>query len=313
MVAHSTCLKCFANKSYYFVSKKLIITKNMAKRKLKLKILKKPFVLLQNKRTKATQPPMSVHLTRKTLANLNIPQDSLQVLLGTLLGDGSLKINKNYVNARFQMRHAIRYADWFYWKANKLSMFSSAKAIHIQQPSKGSYGKTPMLHFQTLTNKSLTKIHSIVTKKNILSIKRSWLNFLSPVALMCWWLDDGALTANWRQGVFCCEGFNKKQQKILAKYLNKVWKINARVVPHRITQKKKGVVVKSYLASRIKLSTTELKKLLKIIMPFVPCANMVYKVCLRYADSKLQQRWISEVKKALPQFVAEIDLFYSLA
>lgn len=208
------------------------------KRIIKLKTPLKPLILLQNKANRAKQPLMSVHLTKKALANLNIPQDSLQVLLGTLLGDGSLKRNKNYANARFQMRHAIRYADWFYWKANKLSMFASAKAIHVQSPSKNSYGKTPMLHFQTLTSTVLTKIHSIVTKKNKLRIKRSWLNFLSPVALMCWWLDDGALTANWRQGLFCCEGFNKKQQEILVKYLNKVCALRARIVP----QDRKSVV-----------------------------------------------------------------------
>ena len=71
------------------------------------------------------------------------------------------------------------------------------------------------------------------------------------------------------------------------------------------------MVIKSYMANRIKLGTTELKKFLRIIMPYIPCEDMVYKVCVRYADSKLQQRWISELKKALPHFTLAIDKFYS--
>jgi len=128
---------------------------------------------------------------------------------------------------------------------------------------------------------------------------------------MCWWLDDGALTANWRQGLFCCESFNLKQQKILVKYLRTVWQINARIIPRRVVQKEKGIVVNTYLAHRIKLSTNELKKFLRIIMPHIPCENMVYKACIRYNNSKLQKRWISELKKALPQFSVAIDKFYS--
>lgn len=238
-------------------------------------------------------------------------KECLQVLLGTLLGDGSLKINKNYANARFAMRHAVRYSNWFYWKAAKLGELASPKAVHTQPPSKGSYGKTDMLRFQTLTNAELTKIHSIVTKNNKMAIKRSWLNHLTPLALMCWWLDDGALIANWRQGCFCCEGFSKKEQEILVQYLRKVWQVKARVVPHPIKQKENGIVINAYMASRIKLGTTELKKFLRIIMPYVPCEDMIYKVCVRYADSRLQQRWISEVKRALPQFSLAIDKFYS--
>jgi hypothetical protein len=267
--------------------------------------------LPNNKLVPFNRRAQKVNLKDKRLSTLNMPEDCLQVLLGTLLGDGSLKLNKGYANARFAMRHAIRYADWFHWKASKLSTLASSKAIHVQQPSKKSYGKTPLLRFQTLTSPELTKIHSIVTKKNKLLIKRSWLNHLKPLALMCWWLDDGALTANWRQGRFCCEGFSKKEQQILVQYLRKVWSVNARVVPHRIVQKEKNIVINTYLASRIALGTTELKKFFRIIMPYIPCENMVYKVCVRYVDSELQQRWISELKKALPHFSLAIDNFYS--
>jgi hypothetical protein len=42
-------------------------------------------------------------------------------------------------------------------------------------------------------------------------------------------------------------------------------------------------------------------------MPYIPVASMVYKTILIYKDSRFQERWISEIKKALPHFSQEID------
>lgn len=269
----------------------------------------------QKKRFKAF-PPLkkkslsTLNLERKILSKLKMTPQCKEVLLGTLLGDGSLKIAKGYKNARFAMRHAIKQRNWFEWKANRLGEIASSKAIHIQQPTKNCYGSTPMMHFQTLVSPELTKVHKIVTENNKMLIRRRWLNQLTPISLMCWWLDDGSLIANWRQGVFCCEGFSQKEQYILSQYLKKVWKVKARVVTHPIVQKKDGKVIKRSIRYRLKMGTNELKKFLRIIMPHIPCENMLYKACLRYNDSKHQQRWISELKNALPQFHKAIENFY---
>jgi hypothetical protein len=289
----------------------------------KLKILKKrnlgsirQNVLKMKKKNTITKPfkwkeRLKLNLSRKRLSKLNMSTDCLEVLLGTCLGDGSLQILKKYVNARFSMRHAIQYKDWFNWKVKILQELAADKAVHIQQPSKDSYGKTPILRFQTLVNPELTVIHSIITKKNHVHIKRAWLNHLTPLSLMCWWLDDGCLQVNWRQGMICCENYSKKEQKILVIYLNTVWHVKARVVQWTITQKDSNKkVIKRYLAHRIKMGAIETKKFFRIIMPYIPCKNMINKVCIRHLDSKLQQRWISELKTALPQFSLAIDLYY---
>jgi len=58
---------------------------------------------------------------------------------------------------------------------------------------------------------------------------------------------------------------------------------------------------------RLWFSTEELKKWLRLIMPHIPVPSMLYKVILIYKHSLLQQRWISEVKLALPRFRAQIE------
>jgi hypothetical protein len=42
-------------------------------------------------------------------------------------------------------------------------------------------------------------------------------------------------------------------------------------------------------------SSEELKKFLRIILPYLPVANTLPKVILLYKDPNLQQRWTSEI------------------
>uniref|UniRef100_A0AB39A664 Homing endonuclease LAGLIDADG domain-containing protein n=1 Tax=Borodinellopsis insignis TaxID=3229915 RepID=A0AB39A664_9CHLO len=237
-----------------------------------------------------------------------MPKECLEVLLGTLLGDGSLKRNKNYINARFSMRHAERFYSYLKWKADNMKSLASDKAIHLQQVCKGSYGKTPMYRFQTLANGVLTELHSIVTVKNKLKIKRSWLNHLTPLSLMCWWLDDGSIMGNGRKGTICTDSFSRSEVEILSKYLQVVWKIKTTVSRRKIKDK---VNKRERFVFRLSISTTPLKDFLRIFLQYIPTKEMIYKVCLLYNDYELQQRWISELKRNIPQFSSEIDKFYS--
>ena len=88
------------------------------------------------------------------------------------------------------------------------------------------------------------------------------------------------------QGVFCTDKFSLKEQKILARYLFKVWKIRVKI----------GKSKRGYYRLWIR-STETLKKFLKIILPYVEVESMLPKVTLLYKDSQLQKRWISEVAR----------------
>ena len=43
-----------------------------------------------------------------------------QIILGSILGDGSLKIQNKYRNARFSFRHSIIQQEYFFWKIREL-------------------------------------------------------------------------------------------------------------------------------------------------------------------------------------------------
>ncbi len=211
-----------------------------------------------------------------------------EIVLGSLLGDGSLKIQKPYKNARFSFRHSVQQQDYFFWKVEQLKEISGEKCWWKQMPN--GYGGE-MLRYQSLALEQLTELYQLTHKQNRFIIKRKWLNQLTPLALAVWWLDDGSLIGNGKRGVFCTDPFPLEEQKIAARYLLKVW--NIKVTIAKIVRERNGEKREYY---RLWLrSSEELKKFLRIILPQVPVAAMLPKVLILYKDSQLQQRWISEV------------------
>ena len=98
-----------------------------------------------------------------------------------------------------------------------------------------------------------------------------------------WWLDDGSLVSDSRQGVFCTDGFDRKGILTLKDYLKERWMVKTHI----------GKASQYY---RLWIySSEELKKFLRIILPYIPVANTLPKVILIYKDPNLQQRWTSEI------------------
>ena len=214
-----------------------------------------------------------------------------EVILGSLLGDGSLKIHKPYKNARFSFRHSISQKEYFFWKVEEMKGISSEQCFWEQgENGKDGWGKRK-LRYQSLALESLTELYHLAHKKGEkgkIRIRRKWLNMLTPLSLAVWWLDDGSLVADSRQGVFCTDGFSYKEVLLLKRYLKKIWKIETKM------GKVKRRPEKEHYRLWIR-SAEELKKFLRIILPYIPVKEMLPKVILLYKDSQLQQRWISEV------------------
>ena len=226
-----------------------------------------------------------------------------EIILGSLLGDGSLRIHVPYKNARFSFRHSANQKEYFFWKVGQLKEISGESSIW-QQKADGFGGEK--LRYQSLALEPLTELYKLTHSGNQLIIRRKWLNMLTPLPLAIWWLDDGSLISNGKRGVFCTDPFSIKEQKILAQYLLKVWKI--KVAIGKITREWSGKKTEYY---RLWIrSSEELKKFLRIIMPEIKIASMLPKIIILYKDSELQQRWISEIveKTKFPRSLVEEHL-----
>lgn len=204
-----------------------------------------------------------------------------EIILGSLLGDGSLKIHKPYLNARFSFRHSINQSEYFHWKVHELKEISSEHCVW-RQKADGFGGEK--LRYQSRALESLTEMYHLTHARNDFHVTDKWLEALIPLSLAVWWLDDGSLIANTRKGVFCTDGFVYDEVLRLAHYMSGRWRIKTRVGAIKTDQ------------YRIWLdSSEELKKFLRLIVPVIPVSSVLSKVILLYKDPLLQQRWISEI------------------
>ncbi len=226
---------------------------------------------------------------------LPLSKKTREIILGSLLGDGSLRISDHYQNARFSFRHSIKQGSYFNWKTEQLREIANEKCVW-RQSDKNAWGKEK-IRFQSRALPALTDIYNLTHKTGRKQIRRKWLNLLTPMSLAVWWLDDGSLVSDSRQGVFCTDSFSYDEVVLLQKYLSVVWDVET-----TIGQVKNRPHFRLWIRS-----SANLQKLLRIILPFVKVKDMLPKVILLYNDRNLQQRWISEVVN-LTQFSQDIVL-----
>ena len=221
--------------------------------------------------------------TRGIMSSLKVSNRCKEIILGSVLGDGSLILSKGYKNARFEFRHSIIQKEYFFWKVDKLKEISGDKCAR-KQPADG-WSKKEKLHYHSRSLPVLTELYHLTHHNRKYCFREEWLQLLTPLSLLVWWLDDGSLIKNSRQGVFCTEGFSCSQIVKLSQHLKTKWGIVTHIG-------RRGI----YYQLKI-YSTEELKKFLRLILPHFAVAEMLPKVILGYQDVYLQQRWTSEVSE----------------
>ena len=212
------------------------------------------------------------------------------IILGSLLGDGSLAINPKYKSPRFSFRHSVKQKEYFFWKVEMLKEICGESCYWLQGSEKKPDGwGTAKYRFQSKALSSLTEIYNLTHKRvsgTKVRVTRKWLNQLSPLSLAIWWQDDGSLVSDSRQGVICTDGFSFEEIEIIHQYFKKVLNIETKI--GRVSnQDKYRIWIRS---------SEELKKFLRIIIPHIFVKSMLYKILLTYKDSQIQERWISEIE-----------------
>ena len=150
-----------------------------------------------------------------------------EIILGSLLGDGSLKIGRKYKNARICFRHSISQKDYFFWKVSELKEISGKKCSRVQ-PADG-WSKKKKLHYCSRAHPLLTELYYLTHRQGKTYIHQEWLRGLTSLSLLVWWLDDGSLVKNSRQGILCTEGFSRQDLLVLSRYLKQRWRIKTQV------------------------------------------------------------------------------------
>ena len=87
------------------------------------------------------------NLVNKNFKQISLSESCKAIILGSILGDGSLKLSKPYKNARFWIRHSVKQKEYWEWKVDQLKEIQTPKSNFLQSPS--GWSKQKKLLFQS--------------------------------------------------------------------------------------------------------------------------------------------------------------------
>lgn len=198
---------------------------------------------------------------------------SKEILLGILLGDGSLSNKYGVLSGAVDFCHSVKQGDYFY---ETLRLLGSNRCSVREQ--KSGYG-SDILHGHFYTNaefKEIAKNICYVDGKKY--VTKEWANELTPISLAFWYMDDGAINnpdSNARPTiVISTNAFSFEECQNLVNALETKFSIKAEI--------RNGP---SYKGNVVYMNTTNADKFFLLVAPYV-MDSMKYKLPSVYRDIK---------------------------
>lgn len=207
------------------------------------------------------------------MSNLSLSQK--QIILGGLLGDSSFNKEKQVVS----FSQCEKQYEYLKWKYDFFNLKNDIKSVY------NTWNEKKYLRYYFYINKSyIDDDFALFLKKNLYSnegrkkISMKYLNELAPLGIAVWWMDDGNISitsdGSNRYGKLSTHCFNYEENILIKQYFKNKFDIEV-----SIKHEKDNFF--------IKIKTSELKKFIKIIYPYVTqIPSMIYKIDLKYKNKK---------------------------
>ena len=207
-------------------------------------------------------------MSRKIKKKLSKEQKSL--LIGLLIGDGT--ISSNFV---FKLSHSIEQKEYLEWKVKLLDKFKIKNNGIKEYISTCGYNTGKKVLYSQMsvipTIKALRRTIYIPKK----TITRRLLNWLTPLEIAIWYMDDGHININTskqrssiQHTIKIATCVDEKTIEIIIQYFLEVWNIKFRKFPE-------GKNTISLASS----SEEDYSKFVNLIKPFVvQVPSMLYKI-----------------------------------
>ena len=189
----------------------------------------------------------------------------IQVLLGSLLGDGSIPAPPvlppgRHHNCWFSEGHCIAQEAYLRWKATQLRRLGPQVRT---RPGRSSN----VISLRTRRWPMLTELRGIFYPQGKKIVPKDKIWELGLEGLAVWWMDDGSYHQQHRNGRLCTQGFTKEDNRWLAEhFFPKQFGLEPRVTPVR--RRIKGVVSGGF-NFYLWFSKGETKKLVELLKSLI--------------------------------------------
>jgi recombination protein RecA len=203
-----------------------------------------------------------------------LSETQVQVILGALMGDGSLSkpVRKDDESARFRMGHGAEQANYLDWKVSLLANIQHSMTTNAKGAVFADF--TPLAELAELRE----AVYWGDGKKHITS---EYLKALTPLALATWYMDDGSFVVR-SKGVqqrtaggtgrieICVEAMSPGSRVRLVSYLRDTHKLDVKLIRKGARQ-----------VTAILFTTAASEKFQKLVAPYVH-PSMEYKLLPRF-------------------------------
>lgn len=230
-------------------------------------------------------------MARKITKKLSKEQKSL--LIGLLLGDGT--ISSNYV---FKLSHSEEQREFLEWKVKLLNEHGLKNNGIKEYISKCGYntGKN-VLYSQMSINSTIKALRrAVYTPKK--TITRKLLNWLNPLGIAIWYMDDGCINVNTSEQrssiqhtIKIATCVDETTAKSIIEYFLEVWDIKFRLF-------KEGKGTFSIASSTEK----DCKKFIELVRPYIEqVPSLLYKIRDNFTKKEFiaQQQAVSEARNTV--------------
>lgn len=155
-----------------------------------------------------------------------------ELIVGSLLGDGSLVLSSRRVIPYFRVSHCLAQAEYLKWKHQILSGISRPIYKNVDKR-----GNSIMYNMYTLSHPDLIDLYNLFYQNRKKEIKYEILNYMTNLSLAVWFMDDGTKINN-SSYRFSTEGFTLEENLILKDILKNKFKLDSKVCNYSRKNKK---------------------------------------------------------------------------
>ena len=198
--------------------------------------------------------------------SLFLTSEQHSVLIGSILGDGTLRVGTGAINANLKIEHGLVQKDYVVWKYKIFRpwVFTEPKISYRYRESGEKYAKS--WWFRTVRHPILTKFRNRFYENGKKVIPGDIVKDIDNLAMAIWVMDDGSLNKNHID--ISTYAFSLSEVRLLIAALNSRFGLSAKYYRDR----DKG--------HRMYFNLEDTKNLIEIIKPYV-MPVMQYKVKLR--------------------------------
>lgn len=198
-------------------------------------------------------------------AKLSLTPDQVSILIGSILGDGTLRLAKGAINANFKVEQGLVQKDNVFWKYNNFKewVLTPPKISYRYNNERIKYKKS--WWFRTFNHPEITYFQKLFYPNGKKIVPTSIGKYLNPLAIAVWIMDDGSFN----RGMYDISTYSFTEIEV--KHLLKIFKNKFNIKGNYFFDRDKGI--------RMYFPKSETNKISTLISPyFVNC--MRYKLPL---------------------------------